>query len=159
MDYLKQYKSFISSYYLDSGLRITAGVVLPAIILSFFNLLSIGIIVSLGAMCVSGADNPGPIHHRRNGMLICSLLVFLESILTGLSAPYPIASGFLIVISCFVFSMIGVYGSRANSIGLAALLIMALYIDRVFPGKQVIVQSLYILAGGLWYTLLSMLLY
>ena len=40
MDYLKQYKSFVNSYYLSEGVRITIGVTLPAIILSYLNNLS-----------------------------------------------------------------------------------------------------------------------
>jgi hypothetical protein len=60
MDYVKEYKSFINSHYLSDGLRITAGIVLPALILSYFSLLSIGVSVSLGAMSVSITDTPGP---------------------------------------------------------------------------------------------------
>ena len=50
MDYLKKYKSFLYSYYLSSGVRITAGVVLPALIFSYFDMLLQGVAISLGAM-------------------------------------------------------------------------------------------------------------
>ena len=74
MDYIKEYKSFIYSHYLSEGVRMTAGIALPAVILSYFNLLPAGIVVSLGAMCVSITDTPGPIHHRKNGMLACIII-------------------------------------------------------------------------------------
>jgi uncharacterized membrane protein (TIGR01666 family) len=159
MDYLKKYKSFLYSYYLSSGVRITAGVVLPALIFSYFDMLSQGVAISLGAMCVSGTDNPGPIHHRRNGMLICLLFLVVVATLTSLTAAYPVLLGALIAVFCFVFSMIGVYGSRAISIGVSALLIMVLQIGHPSQGKEVIIQAAYILLGGLWYTGLSLLLH
>jgi uncharacterized membrane protein (TIGR01666 family) len=159
MDYLKKYKSFLYSYYLSSGVRITVGVVLPALIFSYFDMLSQGVAISLGAMCVSGTDNPGPIHHRRNGMLICLLFLVVVASLTSLTAAFPVLLGINIAVSCFVFSMIGVYGSRAISIGVSALLIMVLQIGHPSQGKEVIIQAAYILLGGLWYTGLSLLLH
>ncbi len=159
MDYLKEYKSFISSHYLSDGVRITFGIAIPSIVLSYFDHLSAGIIVSVGAMCVSIADSPGPIHHRRNGMNICNLIVFIVSLIIGFAAHNAILLGALIFISCFVFSMIGVYGSRATSVGVSALLVMVLNIDRKNQGWEIVINSLYILAGGTWYTVLSLLLY
>jgi YccS/YhfK family integral membrane protein len=159
MDYIKEYKSFINSYYLTEGVRITAGVALPAIVLSYFDLLSAGIVVSLGALCASITDNPGPIQHRRNGMLACLSIIFMVSLLTGFAAPYPVMLGMLILVLCFVFSMIGIYGSRANSIGVAALIVMVLNIDRQHQGWDVVLNAAYVCAGGVWYMLLSLLLY
>ncbi len=159
MDYLKKYKSFLYSYYLSSGVRITVGVVLPALIFSYFDMLSQGVAVSLGAMCVSGTDNPGPIHHRRNGMLICLLFLVIVASLTSLTAAYPVLLGILITVFCFVLSMIGVYGARAIAIGVNALLIMVLQMSHPSQGHEVIIQAGYILLGGLWYTGLSLLLH
>lgn len=159
MDYLKKYKSFLYSYYLSAGVRITIGVVLPALVLSFFDMLQIGAAISVGALCVSVTDNPGPIHHRRNGMLVCLLLLIVVATLTSLASASVIWLGILIVVFCFIFSMIGVYGSRAISIGVAALLIMVLQIGHPGKGMEVFIQAGYILLGGLWYTGLSLLLY
>jgi uncharacterized membrane protein (TIGR01666 family) len=159
MDYLKKYKSFLYSYYLASGIRITAGVVVPALIFSFFGMLSEGVAISLGAMCVSGTDNPGPIHHRRNGMLICLLFLIVVATLTSLTAAYPVLLGMLITVFCFAFSMMGVYGARAIAIGVNALLIMVLQMSHPSQGREVLIQAAYILLGGLWYTGLSLVLH
>jgi uncharacterized membrane protein (TIGR01666 family) len=122
-------------------------------------MLQVGTAISLGAMCVSATDNPGPIHHRRNGMLVCLLLLVAVSTLTSLASSFPLLLGILIVVFCFVFSMIGVYGSRTISIGVAALIIMVLQIGHPGNGAELFLQALYILMGGLWYTGLSLLLY
>lgn len=159
MDLIKEYKSFINSYYLGEGLRITTGAVLPALTLGYFGLLSLGVLVSLGAVCVSAADSPGPIHHRRNGMQISTALIFVVCLITGYVAPHPFVLGCWVAVACFVFSMIGVYGGRAISIGIAALLVMVLNMNRPGQGWNVLLNALYVSAGGLWYMLLSLVLY
>jgi len=159
MDYRKEYRRFITSHYLSDGVRITFGIALPAIILSYFDLLPEGIAISLGAMCASTTDIPGPIHHRRNGMMICIIAVIIVALLTTMASPYSWWMGSLIAIFCFVFCMIGVYGARSISIGVAALLIMVLSIDRPLTNVELIFHLLYLTAGGLWYMLLSLALY
>jgi uncharacterized membrane protein YccC len=159
MDYVKEYRSFINSYYVSEGVRITVGLTLPAILLNWLGHLSAGIVISLGASCVIMADNAGPIHHRRNAMLICDLLIFLVAVATGFASSYHAALLILIAVFCFSLSMLGVYGSRASSIGLAGMFIMVLNIDREKQGWDVLLNALYVLAGGLWYTFLSLALF
>ena len=159
MDYIKQYKSFINSHYLNGAIRITVGITLPAILLSHFNNLAGGIALSLGAMCVGNTDNPGPIHHRRNGMIACVLIIFLVTLLIGLASASPLVTGLLVCVFCFVFSFMGVYGTRASSIGVNALLVMVLNIDRHHTPLESLITATYVLVGGVWYTVLSLLLY
>src|SRR5579862_4460243 len=159
MDYLKQYKGFVNSYYLAEGFRITIGIALPAVVLNYFHNLSGGIMVSIGAMCVSIPDNAGPINHRRNAMLICDALIFMVAVCTGFATSYPVILGPMLFTFCFLFAMVGVYGTRASSIGLAALFVMVLNIDRPQHGWSIVVNAAYVFAGGIWYTLLSLSLY
>lgn len=159
MDYIRQYKSFINSHYFNGAIRLTAGITLPAILLGYFNNLAAGISISIGAMCVGNTDNPGPIHHRRNGMITCVLIIFLVSLLMGLVSSSVILTGILVLVFCFVFSFIGIYGSRAASIGINALLVMVLSVARHRSGVESLITATYVLAGGVWYTLLSLLLY
>jgi uncharacterized membrane protein (TIGR01666 family) len=159
MDYVRQYKRFINSHYLSGAIRITVGITLPAIFLGYFNNLSAGIVLSIGAMCVANTDNPGPIHHRRNGMIACVLIIFLVSLLTGLASGSAVFTGLLVLVFCFFFSLMSIYGTRAGSIGINALLVMVLSIDRHQQGWDILVNAAYVLAGGVWYTVLSLLLY
>jgi uncharacterized membrane protein (TIGR01666 family) len=153
----REIKTFIFSQYFSDGLKITLGVLLPSLIFYQLNLLSIGITISLGAFTASIADNPGPINHKRNGMLLSILFVFLTAILTGLINKYPIFIGTEILLLSFFFSMFSVYGNRASSIGTAALLIMILTIDvDAIKLSGVWGHALYILSGGIWYMILSL---
>jgi len=153
----REIKTFIFSQYFSEGLRITFGVLLPSLVFFQLDQLSIGLTISLGAVCVSIADNQGPINHKRNGMLYCSIFVFLTTLLTGLINKYPTLVGLEILILCFFYSMFSVYGNRASSIGTAALLVMILSIDHdVTASKGALGHALYILIGGIWYMLLSL---
>lgn len=160
MDYLKAYRSFITSQYLTEGIRMTAGILIPAFIMSLFDQLPAGIILSLGALFVSVTDSPGPIHHRRNGMLCCIASVFIVVVLTGLVSKSPVLLGFFLVVACFFFSIINVYGARAASIGIASLLALTLHVDHTIKSPfNVLEQAALICTGGLWYMCFSLLLY
>jgi uncharacterized membrane protein (TIGR01666 family) len=161
MDYRATYKSFINSYYLSEGIRITVGLTLPAIIGTYLHHEAVGITMSLGASCVIMVDNAGPIHHRRNAMIICILVIFISALLTGFIAPFTIGTGILVAAFCFLFPMIGVYGVRAGSIGLAALFIMVLNLaERTqLHSLHVLLNAAYIVCGGVWYMVLSLSLY
>ncbi len=148
-------QSFFYSQYFSDGLRITFGVLLPSLVFWQFDKFELGLTLSLGALCVSGADNPGPVMHKRNGMLICSGLMFLVAIITGFARLNVYTLGAEIVILAFFFSMFTVYGNRAASVGTACLLIMILMMEKALKPDEILGYSATILAGSIWYTLLS----
>lgn len=153
----REIKSFIFGQYFSDGLRITIGVLLPSLIFYHLDLLSVGLTISLGAVCISIADSQGPVNHKRNGMLYCNILVFITAILTGLLNRYPILIGLEIFTLCFLYSMLSVYGNRASSIGTAALLILILTIDQeAISSNSIWKHAFYILCGGIWYMVLSL---
>ena len=152
----KRLKQFLYSQYFSDGLRITLGILLPSLVCFHFNYTHVGIALSLGALSTSIPDNPGPPDHRRNAMLITIGLTFVMALLTGLLTPFPWAIAILIAISCFVFSMLNIFGARAAAIGVSVLVIMILGIDTQLTWQQTIINATYILAGGVWYFLLSM---
>ncbi|MCW3112616.1 MAG: hypothetical protein JWR18_1012 [Segetibacter sp.] len=162
MDYIKTYKSFINSHYLSEGVRITTGVVLPALAFSYFDMFQVGIVVSLGALFVSVTDSPGPIHHRKNGMVVCIAGILIATLVIGFAAKSPLLLAIFLFVGCFFFSMINIYGARAGSIGTAIMLVMTLTIDpriNLDTVDKVILHSTYMAFGGLWYMCFSMLLY
>jgi uncharacterized membrane protein (TIGR01666 family) len=155
----KTLKYFLFSQYLADGIRITLEIILPTIICALFGRMELGIIISLGALCVSISDAPGPVKHKRNGMLYCNVFVFLMALLTGFVNDNVLLLGVLILFSSFLFTMFTIYGSRAASIGTAALLVMILRMTKVIEPTQVVLQSIFILSGGIWYMFIAMLFY
>ena len=92
-------------------------------------------------------------------MLVCNAVIFIASLLTGFAVGSPVTLGLLIAIFCFVFSMIGIYGARAGSIGLAGLFVMVLNLTQQSGTEAIVLNAVYILCGGIWYMLLSLSLY
>lgn len=156
---IRNIQDFLLSTYFADGLRITIGVLCPSLILAQFGMLQYGMTLSLGALCISVVDSPGPIIHRRNAMLITTALIFVVSIIIGLINRNIFFTGTLLVLFSFIFSMLFLYGNRAASIGTSVLLIMVLSIDDVRPWREVIFYALLVLGGSIWYTLLSYFVY
>jgi uncharacterized membrane protein YccC len=158
-DQTRDIKYFFFSQSLSDGIRITLVILLPALICNYLGRLDLGLLISTGALCGSISDAPGPLEHRTNGMLYCIGFVFLMSLLTGFANHHIILLGLLILCAAFFFTMFAVYGIRASSVGIAALLIMILRMDIVMPPMGVITDSLFVLAGGIWYMLLALMFY
>ena len=151
----REIKSFFYSQYFSDGLRISMGILLPSLILTQFNQFELGLTLSLGALCVSVVDIPGPVAHKRNAMAVCNLCIFIVAIITGFARLNVITLGIEITILAFVFSMFTVYGNRAAAIGTAALLMMIFMIEKALKPGEVILYSLIATAGGIWYMLFS----
>lgn len=154
----QEIRYFFYSQAFTDGLRMTFAILLPALLGSYFNQFEAGMTLSLGAFCVSLTDAPGPIIHKRNGMLICIFFTFLVAVITPLARVNTIALTVEIAVFCFFFSMFIVYGVRAGAIGTAALLVMILTMDEPIHSNSILLHSLLILTGGTWYFIISILL-
>ena len=159
MERTSQIRYFLFSQYFADGIRITLEIIIPALVFSYLGDLETGLALSLGALCVSISDGPGPVLHKRNGMFFCNLFVFISALLTGFLNHNPVTLGLLILAAAFIFTMFSVYGNRATSIGFAALLIMILQMTKVIPPGAVLKESLLILSGGIWYMAVALLLF
>jgi uncharacterized membrane protein (TIGR01666 family) len=155
-DYQSEIRRFISSQYFNTGLRVTACVIIPAWILYHLGLLSTMVFLPIGALFVGLSDNPGPLNHRRNGLLIGTFLNFIIVIIAGFSRSNPWLIGLEIIIISILSSLVSVFGTRASSIGLSALIIFILSLNTHLPREHIFEIGLFYLAGGLWYTLVSL---
>ncbi len=159
MNYSLEFKKFLNSQHLYSGIRISLGVLIPAVILYQFGMLELMINLPLGALFCGLADPPGPPIHRRNGLIAATLLNTLMVIIGTASSHYPILVGIEVAILGFVLSMMSVFGNRAGSIGLIAMIIFVLQI-KVHSGRLSIwEESLLVFAGCSWYAIFSTVFY
>ncbi|PJJ84413.1 FUSC family protein [Mucilaginibacter auburnensis] len=155
----KEVKSFFFSQYFSDGLRMSLGILIPALTLLQFDRFDQGIALSLGAVCLCVVDNPGPVLHKRNAMLIGNACMFVVAMITGFARFNVFALGLEVTLFTFLFSMFTVYGNRAASVGTAALLIMIFMIDRDVEPDEVLKYSGNILAGGIWYMVFSLVFF
>src|SRR3954468_19503699 len=155
-DFVKSYKQFSTSYYVAEGIRITLGIMIPIIAFSMMGNIRAGITTALGVLCTSLCDSPGPLHHRKNAMLISIGLITSITLIAGFSVHLHWLIALELLVFSFVFSMIGIYGTRATSIGIAGLIIMILHIDDHNTINMIMLNSMYVLIGGVWYFFLSL---
>lgn len=158
-DYLREVQKFTTSQHWNSGARITAGVMLPLLVLVKTDYLSQGIPFLWGALFVSLTDTPGPIHHRRNGMIAAIVLNTVVVMITGFTRNHQVLLVSQIMVAGFLLSMTGIYGSRASAVGSLALVIMLLNLLTIRAEHDSLHDSALIAAGGTWYMVLSLLLY
>src|SRR5687768_9339975 len=135
---LKELWYFLFTQEFADGVRTTVAILLPSLILSFFGQLQIGTTISLGALCVSISDAPGPLVHKRNGMLFCLLFIFISALITGFVHTNIYALGIAIFFGSFLYSMFSVYGARATAVGSTALLVMILTMDQPIYDNNVL---------------------
>ncbi len=155
----KEIKSFFYTQYFSDGLRMTLAILLPSLILNYLDMFDMGLALSLGALCVSVVDTPGPVFHKRNAMAVCVLCIFLVAITTGFARLNVFTLGIEITICSFLFSMFTVYGNRTASIGTAALLMIIFMIDKDIKPEDVLTYAFTVTAGGIWYMLFSLAFY
>jgi len=158
-DYLKEVQKFTTSQYWSTGVRITAGVMVPTLIFAENDWLIAGLPFLWGALFASLTDAPGPIHHRRNGLLASVALNAFTALVTLLLRDHQALLLIEVMVFCFLYSLLGVYGARAGAVGTLALIILLLnLVPSHVPQNSFYVAAL-IAAGGIWYTLFSLLLY
>ncbi|MBN9349874.1 MAG: FUSC family protein [Chitinophagaceae bacterium] len=159
MEQTKQIRLFLFSQHFADGLRVTLAIIAPSLAGAFLGDLESGINASLGALCLSISDAPGPLIHKRNGMFYCLAFVILMALLTGFLNHYIWTMGVLIAAATFFFSMFNIYGIRAASIATASLLIMILLMPVQLSSEKVLTLTLQIALGGMWYMAISMTFY
>jgi len=82
----------------------------------------------------------------------------LSLLVAAYSRDHPVLIIIEIILFGLIFTVIGVFGVRANSIGLTALLIYIINVDQPKTSGEWLLAA-YFVAGGIWYTLLSLALY
>jgi uncharacterized membrane protein (TIGR01666 family) len=156
---IREIKSFFYSQYFSDGIRTSIGILLPALVFNYLNQFELGVTLSLGALCVSVVDIPGPVIHKRNAMAICTLCIFVVGVITGFARMNAVTLGIEIAVFSFLFSMLIVYGTRAAAVGTGALLMMIFMIEKALPVNQIVIYSLQATLGGVWYMTFSVLFF
>lgn len=150
---------FATSHYFYTGLRITFGIMVPTLLFTYFNWLPSGISFVWGALFAGLTDMAGPVHHRRNGLLVSTVLNAFTLLCTEICILYPPLVWLEIGLLGFLYSLMGIYGNRASSIGVLALVVMVLSLNPSFNSTIHLGTVGLMLSGGLWYTALSLVSY
>lgn len=155
---LHNIRRFLYGQHFADGVRMTMLILAPSMIASYFGYFDIGLTMSVGALCVSISDTPGPAYHKHNAMLACCSFIFVISILTGFLRMNVYVMGGSLTLFAFFFAMFTMYGPRAGLLGTSILLLMVLQMDKLLSPIQIVENSLLLTTGGLWYSGVSILI-
>jgi uncharacterized membrane protein (TIGR01666 family) len=152
-------KNFTDQTNFTNALKVTVAAVLPVIIFGYLDLFQIGFTIAIGAILTYPSDIPSNLKHKINGILVAILIIVGAAMLVSITYPYPwIFYPFLIII-LFFLSMISVYGHRATMISFSGLLSVCLAFGHLNTGMDILINGGYMLAGGLFYLLVSLTFY
>ena len=149
---------FLYGQHFADGLRMTVLILVPAMVASYLGHIDMGMSMSIGALCVSISDTPGPAHHKQNAMLVSCAFILVVSILTGFLRMNVCVMGASLTVLAFFFAMFTMYGPRAGLVGMAILLLMVLQMDKQLEPPGIVQNSLLLTAGALWYSSVSILI-
>lgn len=154
--YLKISQIF-KSYDFTKGLLISTAAFSAVAISYFFFDMALGIGAASGVLIISASDIPGNKKHHLYGMLISSLLAVVNFCLihfAGINSYLLFATlGVLIFINAYI----AIYGFRASLIAFSGLMTIILSFARPLSTEEIWLNTFYILIGGLWYILLSVI--
>lgn len=142
-----------------NALKATIACVLPVIILSQFGHFQQGFAIAIGALLTFPSDVPGSFSHKVKGILIAIFLITTTTLSLGFIQQNPIIVYPVLLLLLFFFSMISVYGHRANMISFVCLITVTLAFSHSYKGWELVEHSVYILTGGLFYLCISLLFY
>ncbi|WP_392437826.1 FUSC family membrane protein [Cruoricaptor ignavus] len=158
LNYQSEFRKFLTSQYLYSGVRIAFAVLVPAIFLYQVGLLKAWFLFPLATSFVANVDQPGPFIRRRN-MLIMAIFCFaIVASITTVFRPYPILVTLEIIVFGLFFGILGIYGNRFSAVGGMSLVVMSIFIDGHFLTDPVSKNLIIFILGGIWFLIIFLIL-
>ena len=95
-------RRFLYGHYFFGGIRQAVGMLLPVILGGFFGHFALGLVATLGALCLAIIDQPGgPQRHLPGEMLAGAFICTASVAVTGLASTHPVLL-WLAVMALFV---------------------------------------------------------
>jgi len=154
---LKLIRDFTHGTNFNNAIKATLSAVIPVLIFSNLGSLETGLTIALGALFTLPSDIPSNLNHKIKGITVSVLFFSVANFLINLTYPYPIIFVPVFCIMVFTISMLAVYGQRATMVAFSTLLIISISFAHIHSGWEMIQNSLLLMAGGLFYLLISVL--
>jgi uncharacterized membrane protein (TIGR01666 family) len=152
---IRRLREFTDNTYFTKAVIVTIAAVLPVLILAQLGYFGMGFAMALGAFLSYPADIPSNLTHRIKGLLVANLIVAGCTLTINLLHPYPWVFYPVTLLLIFFLSMISVYGQRASMVSFSALIAVTLATGHIHTGMDVLPFTGLVMAGGLFYTLVS----
>lgn len=138
---------------------LAAAAIIPLVIFNYYNNLSFGIAMALGALISSPSDVPGSFRRRVIGIFLSILLAVFATLVASYAAGNLLVFIPVIAFLLFGLSIISVYGFRASLISFSGLFAVVLSMAKISSEVSVVLHALLIGAGGMGYLSLAVLTY
>lgn len=156
MHYALAPRTFLFSHYFYTGLRIGFGIVGLTYLTYAVAGLPVAMAVSIGALCTSLMDMPGPLRHKFNEMLAGVVSCSVVAVLVGLCSPLPWLLHVAVAVVAFLASMMVVYGRKAMPLQFVALFVMMLSSEEASTPLQALGHGALFFLGGAGYMAYAM---
>lgn len=154
-----QIRKFTESMNFANAVKVTIAAVVPVIACTLFDAFDIGFTIALGAFLTSASDISSNLKHKINGILSAAIIVAGSDFLISLVYPWPWVFYPVLTLVIFFLSMISAYGHRATLVSFSGLLSVSLVFSEVHQGVDLLWHCGYMLIGGLFYLLVSLIFY
>lgn len=156
---INQFRKYTDNTNFSNAVKATITCVIPVIILSQFDYFDEGFAIAIGALLTFPSDVSGSLTHKIKGILIAVFLIVTTTFLLGIIKDNPVILYPVLLVLLFFFSMISVYGHRANMISFVCLITVTLAFSHNYSGNELIEHCFYLFLGGIFYFMVSMLFY
>ena len=150
-------RKFIDSIHFTNALKVTIAAVIPVMLFSFLGKFEMGFAIALGAFFTYPSDIPSNLKHKINGILVTAFLVAGINLVVNIVYPYSWIFYPFLSLLIFLIAMISVYGQRATMVSFSGLIAVSLAFSSINTGWAMVQNSGLILAGGLFYLLISLI--
>lgn len=151
MNYQSEFKKFVTSQALFSGMRVALAVVVPSIILAYFGLLQEYFLFPLATSFVGLTDQVGPYLRRRNTLILAIISFIGVSVVSSLLKDFTLFIYLEIIVFGIFYSMIGVFGQRLAAVGGLSLVVFSIFVDGHLVGDNFGKSTLIFSAGCIWF--------
>ena len=150
-------RKFTDSTHFTNAIKVTIAAVIPVVIFSFLGKFEMGFAMALGAFFTFPSDIPSSLKHKINGILVTAFLVAGTNLIVNIVYPYSWIFYPFLAVLIFLISMLSVYGQRATMVSFSGLIAVSLAFASLNSGWAMVLHSGLILAGGLFYLLISLI--
>ena len=145
---------FLGEYFSDA-LRTTLTVLVPIVLFFYCGNPEAATGIGVGALLISLTDLPDNRLNKLKNAIISIIVFFLTTLLVSQILNHQFWTAIIITSLAFLFSMFAVFGQKMSLIGTMALIVCA-FVLGLHPARPLYFSG-YMLIGGLWYYLVSLI--
>lgn len=149
----------IGDNHLYDAVKTTFAASIPFLFFHTEDTFSIAFTFAMGALLTAPVDIPSSLKHKIVGLTSGSFMIAAITLLLGSTYHIPWLFYPIFIFILFFISMIAVYGHRANLLSFTGLLCISLAFIHDYQGQELLINCLYLLGGGIIYTLVSLIFY